>query len=94
MRLESLEELGDLADETDVERLAIDAVVLGKLMDVIQRLRPIDRDVLLLYLEGLQAAEIADVVGMSSANVAQRIHRARKYLKRHFQKGGNDDEDR
>jgi RNA polymerase sigma-70 factor (ECF subfamily) len=87
----SLEELDGLADATDVERSANDAVVLGKVMEIIHRLKPIDRDVLLLYLEGLQAAEIGEVVGISSTNVAQKVHRARKYLKRHFQSGGKHD---
>jgi RNA polymerase sigma-70 factor (ECF subfamily) len=92
--LASLEELDDLADETDVERSANDAVVIEKVMELIQRLKPLDRDVLLLYLEGLQAAEIGEVVGISSTNVAQKIHRARRYLKRHFQSGGKHDDDR
>jgi RNA polymerase sigma-70 factor (ECF subfamily) len=94
VRLASLEEPDDLADETDVERSANDVVVLGKGMELIQRLKPLDRDVLLLHLGGLQAAEIGEVAGISSTNVAQKIHRARKYLKRHFQRGGKHDEDR
>ena len=85
LRLASLEELDDLAEEANVEGRANDAVVLGQVVALIQRLTPIDRDVLLLYLEGLQAAEISDVVGISPANVAQKIHRARKHLKRHFE---------
>lgn len=57
-----------------------------KVKDLIEQLKPVDRDVLLLYLEGLKAAEIAEVVGISPGNVAQKVHRAQKYLKAHFQK--------
>ena len=80
----TLEELDDVTADSNVEHLVNDAVVLGQVMELIQRLKPLDRDVLLLYLEGLQAAEISDVVGISAANVAQKVHRARTYLKRHF----------
>lgn len=92
LALASLEELDNLADGADVERSTNDAVVLEKVKGLIHQLKPLDRDVLLLYLEGLQAAEIADVVGISSANVAQKIHRVRKYLKRHFRSGETHDE--
>ena len=57
-----------------------------KIKDLIEQLKPVDQDILLLYLEGLKAAEIAEVVGISPGNVAQKVHRAQKYLKAHFQK--------
>ena len=40
------------------------------------------------YLEGLEAAAIAEVVGLSSGAVAMKIHRAKRALARKFQ-GGN-----
>ena len=94
VHLVSLEELDNLPDKTDVEGSASDAVILGKVKDLIQQLKPLDRDVLLLYLEGLPAAEIGDVVGISSSNVAQKIHRVRKYLKRHFSSRESHDDER
>jgi RNA polymerase sigma-70 factor (ECF subfamily) len=81
--LVSLEELEDLPFEADTERELDEAAVLGQLRAMIQRLKPLDRDVLLLYLEGLDAAAIAEVTGLSPANVAQKIHRTKKVLQRH-----------
>lgn len=42
-------------------------------MELIQRLRPLDRELVILYLEGLGAAEIGEVVGISPGNVSTRI---------------------
>jgi RNA polymerase sigma-70 factor (ECF subfamily) len=92
MRSISLEDLDELVLQSDVERLVDDAAMRRKIKDLIERLKPVDRNVLLLYLEGLKAVEISDVVGISPSNVAQKIHRARKYLKQHFQSGVRHDE--
>jgi len=92
MHLVSLEDLDELVHQADVERLMDDAAMRGKIKNLIERLKPVDRNVLLLYLEGLKAAEISDVVGISPSNVAQKIHRARKYLKQQFQSGVHHDQ--
>jgi RNA polymerase sigma-70 factor (ECF subfamily) len=92
--LASLEDLDELVQENDVERMVDEAHVRRKLKDLIEQLKPVDRDVLLLYLEGLKAAEIADVVGISPTNVSQKIHRAQKYLKQHFQSGESHEQNR
>ena len=94
MRQVSLEDLDEMVHETNVERLVDDAAARGLIKDLIDRLKPVDRDVFLLYLEGLKVAEISDVVGISESNVAQKIHRARKHLKRHFQNGASHDQSR
>jgi RNA polymerase sigma-70 factor (ECF subfamily) len=83
----SLEDLDDFAGKTDVDRMVHDEDLRQKIRTLIRQLKPIDQNILLLYLEGLKASEIGDVVGLSPANVAQKIHRAQKYLKRHFQSG-------
>lgn len=83
-RLISLEELDDLPGESNAERSLDESVVLARLTSLIQRLKPIDRDVMLLYLEGTSAVAIGDVTGLSPANVAQKIHRTKKVLQRHF----------
>jgi RNA polymerase sigma-70 factor (ECF subfamily) len=83
-RLVSLEELDDLPAESDTERMLDEATVLAKLRAIVQRLKPLDRDVMLLYLEGMDAASIGEVTGLSSDNVAQKIHRTKKVLQRCF----------
>lgn len=83
-RLASLEELEDLPGESDAERSLDESSVLARLTSLIQRLEPLDRDVMLLYLEGTSASAIGEVTGLSPANVAQKIHRTKKVLRRHF----------
>ena len=52
----------------------------GMLFDLTYRLRPLDRQVILLYLEGETAADIAEASGLSATNVATRIHRIKRLL--------------
>jgi RNA polymerase sigma-70 factor, ECF subfamily len=47
---------------------------------MLTQLRPLDRQLVLLYLEGLEAAEIGEVTGLSPSNVATKIHRIKKVL--------------
>jgi len=49
--------------------------------------KPIDREVILLYLEGMDAAEIGELTGMSARNVATKIHRIKTVLARGFNEG-------
>jgi len=59
-------------------------------MALIQRLRPLDRELVILYLEGLSAAEIAEVVGISAGNVATRMGRVKKLLSQYANEGGRN----
>jgi len=85
--LMSLEQLEDLSDPSDAERLHDEAEVIDKLGALVRRLKPIDREVILLYLEGMDAASIGEVLGISPGNVAQKIHRTKDFLRRHFRLG-------
>ena len=71
-------------EESPVERLHDEAAVTERLRELIRQLKPIDRDVILLYLEGMDAASISDVLGLSPDNVAQKVHRTKKVLQRRF----------
>lgn len=64
---------------------------LERLLALIQRLRPLDRQVMLLYLEELDAQSIGEIVGLSAANVATKIHRLKKVLAQQFQEGIGDE---
>lgn len=57
------------------------------LLDLIYRLKPLDRQVILLYLEGEAAADIAQTTGLSAGNVATKIHRIKKLLKQQYAGG-------
>ena len=65
---------------------------LERLYGLIDRLKPLDRQVMLLYLEQLDAASIAEVTGLSTANVATKVHRLRQHLIQRFHEGAGDGE--
>lgn len=67
--------------ETDRQR------ALARIFELIQALTPLDRQVILLYLEDLDAAAIGDVTGLSPGNVATKVHRIKKILTYRFNEG-------
>jgi RNA polymerase sigma-70 factor (ECF subfamily) len=89
--LVGLEELERLPDTIEVEISAQRKESLQRLLDLIQQLKFLDRQVMLAYLEGMEATEIGEITGLSAGNVATKIHRIRRFLARRFEDGGNDD---
>lgn len=75
----------------DVASLAERQMALERLITLIRDLKPIDRQVMLLFLEGEGAAEIAEVTGLSPGNVATKVHRIKNVLTDRFQAGGKHD---
>ena len=57
---------------------------LEKLMELIRRLRPPERQIMLLYLEGMDADSIGEVAGISPGHVRVQIHRIKAALARRF----------
>jgi RNA polymerase sigma-70 factor, ECF subfamily len=88
--LVGLEELESVPDEGQGERAADQRHALDRLLALIQRLKPRDRQVILSYLEGHDAASIAEITGISAGNVATKIHRIKSILARRFHEGGHD----
>ena len=62
-------------------------MVLEQLLMLIQQLKPLDRQVILAYLEGLDAVSIGEITGLSPSNVATKIHRIKNVLARRFHQG-------
>jgi len=85
--LVGLDELASHADPADHERALDERRTLERLMALVHRLEPLDRQVMVLYLEGLDAASIADVTGLAAGNVATKIHRMKKLLAQRFREG-------
>ncbi|HEV2400909.1 MAG TPA: sigma-70 family RNA polymerase sigma factor [Candidatus Sulfotelmatobacter sp.] len=83
--LEELENLRDGHSDEAADR----SHSLDRLLKLIQQLKPLDRHVILSYLEGLDAAAIGEITGLSATNVATKIHRIKNLLARWFQQGGN-----
>lgn len=88
--LVGLEELENLPDAASGQPAADRSQALDRLLHLIQRLKPLDRHVILSYLEGLDAASIGEITGLSPGNVATKIHRIKAVLARQFQQGGLD----
>ena len=85
--LVDLEELENLPDANSGADIADRHYALDRLLNLIQRLKPLDRHVILSYLEGLDAASISEITGLSPGNVATKIHRIKNVLARQFQQG-------
>jgi RNA polymerase sigma-70 factor (ECF subfamily) len=91
VQLVTLDDLELPAVRVDRERDLDERQGMDRLLAMIQRLRPLDRQVILLYLEDLDAQSIGEIVGLSAANVATKIHRVKKVLAQQFQEGvGNE----
>jgi len=87
-RTASLDELAQLADADDPEAAVGERRALERLMALVQRLDPPDRQLTLLYLEGLDAAAIGEVTGLSAGAVAVKVHRLKALLAKRFAEGG------
>ncbi|WP_199140966.1 RNA polymerase sigma factor [Pedobacter sp. ASV12] len=57
---------------------------LGLLQQFIEQLRPLDKALMLLYLEEKPQKEIAEIIGISTTNVATKIGRIKEQLKQKF----------
>ena len=87
----SLEELELVADSANPERWISEQQALARLTDMIRALKPPDSQVMLLYLEDINASAIGEITGLSARAVATRIHRIKAVLTKRFQEGGQDD---
>jgi RNA polymerase sigma-70 factor (ECF subfamily) len=86
--LVSLEELETLPDRAEEQLAANQRIDRERLLSLIQRLKPLDRQVIVSYLEGMDAAAIGEITGLSPGNVAMRIHRIKNILAKRFREGG------
>ncbi|MEZ0242340.1 MAG: RNA polymerase sigma factor [Sphingomonas sp.] len=87
--LSGLDEIHAIAAPDDTEAETDDRRVVARLLATIHRLKPADRQVMLLYLEDLTAAEIGEVTGLSAGAVAVRIHRIKALLAEPFNQEAN-----
>lgn len=58
-----------------------DAQQVRMLYERVHKLKPFDRAIVLLWLEGIPYDEIAAIVGITTSNVATRLFRIREQLK-------------
>ncbi len=79
-------------DDLEAEPAGISAdadreLALERLAELIRRLKPVDRLVISLYLEGEDGASIGEITGLAAGNVAVKIHRIKAVLARRFEQG-------
>ena len=86
-RMLGLDELEALPSGENSETAMAGRTALDRLLQMIQQLKPVDRQVILAYLEGMDAASIGEITGISPSNVATKIHRIKNILARRFQQG-------
>jgi RNA polymerase sigma-70 factor (ECF subfamily) len=87
-RMVSLENVENTPDGKNLELATDQHKALDRLLVLIQSLNPLDRQVILSYLEGMEAASIAEITGLSSPAIATKIHRIKNILTRRFHERG------
>jgi RNA polymerase sigma-70 factor, ECF subfamily len=87
-RLVSIENFDFLPGADQAELAASQAEALERLSMLIQRLKPLDRQIIVSYLEGMDANSIGEITGLSAANISMKVHRIKNILKRWFGEGG------
>jgi RNA polymerase sigma-70 factor, ECF subfamily len=86
----TLEEIEAQPAPQDVEESANRQQVLARVLALVQRLEILDRQLILAYLEGLDAESMSQITGLSAANVWTRIHRIKNVLVRQFHSGASN----
>ena len=86
-RFVSLEDLESASDGGAAGEAMIRRDALQRILALIHRLEPLDRQVMLSYLEGMDAGSIGEITGISAGNVATKVHRIKALLARRLQHG-------
>jgi RNA polymerase sigma-70 factor (ECF subfamily) len=87
----SLDELSCAADRDDPEATVGERRALARLRDMVRALKAPDSQIMLLYLEDLDASAIGEITGLSAGAVATKISRVKAILAGRFSQGGGDD---
>ena len=86
-RLVSIENIETMPGSDQVELAASQTEALERLSMLIQRLKPLDRQIIVSYLEGMDASSTSEITGLSPANIAMKVHRIKNILRRWFEEG-------
>jgi RNA polymerase sigma-70 factor (ECF subfamily) len=83
--LETLQEAG-WDPGHDGLQTAQDHLELGRILDILKDLDPSHREVIVMrYIDGLNPADIAEILGESANTISVRLHRAIKHAKAYLQ---------
>jgi RNA polymerase sigma-70 factor (ECF subfamily) len=81
----SLEEIEQTAPSEDRQPDIDRQRALQQLSEFIRQLKPLDRQIMISHLEDMDTATIAEITGLSPANVGMKIHRIKNILSSRFQ---------
>jgi RNA polymerase sigma-70 factor (ECF subfamily) len=87
--LVSLDDIDIASEARGLDAVADETQMLARLRALIHKLKPLDREVFVLYLEGLTVDEIAEVAGLSHTNTGTKLHRIRTLLSKQLHSGDN-----
>lgn len=85
----NIEDIDLPSDDPSPFEHATSEQAMAQILSIIDRLDPPDRQILLLYLEGVAATEIGDITGVSPDAVATKIHRFKTMLTRRYARPGD-----
>jgi RNA polymerase sigma-70 factor (ECF subfamily) len=91
IRMVSIEALDDAYGAPDSLQAVAEHQALARLTDLIRQLIPTDRQVILSYLEGMDAEAISELTGLSASNVATKVHRIKEVLRKRFEARDSDE---
>ena len=83
--LVTLDEIDHLSSSENISSEVEESQAIERLNGIIRALGPPDRQIITLYLEGLDAKSIAEVTGISAGAIATRVSRLKTQLTRLFQ---------
>lgn len=86
----TIEEAAEQAAPEDVFEQIATCQAREVLLEAIRSLRLPDRQVIALYAEGIPAADISEITGLSPANISKKIQRFKSWLSRSKGASHND----
>jgi RNA polymerase sigma-70 factor (ECF subfamily) len=91
VKMVGIEELDEASGAPDCLQAVAEDQALARLTDLLRQLIPIDRQVILSYLEGMDAEAISELTGLSPSNVATKVHRIKQVLRKRFEARDTDE---
>lgn len=82
--LRSIEDLEAESQGRQPDQELDDRIALERLAELVRTLAPLDRQLVLLHLEGLEPAAIGEVTGLTKTNVTTKISRIKSLLVKRF----------
>ncbi len=87
--LVTLDEIEHMPSGENISSEVEESRAVARLNAIIRQLGQPDRQIITLYLEGLDAKSISEVTGLSTGAIATRVSRLKSQLARMFQENAN-----